>query len=420
MSEMRNFWTNVVGKPADAAASGKAPETAVPATKRRPEEPPDAAASKASSVPATKRRPEGHQAETTIDLGEIKIEGREAKGLAGDTGQQMIKDQLADLQTYIGDYWDNYRDGIQKFTNKMSFASEEEAKAQHLNATISAFGKKALDSALEAAGGKLGGPWGAIIDNAKTAVEAWSAETDRAASAAGEVKAAKFINDLIEGIGTGRNGMRAAVKDGTAKLIDDYVRLSKVDESNNLAGKATPDGRIVGAAAEVVSAVKAGVAAFHKAIPSAGTFQQQFTRAFAATPEITDDRRMAGQLYFKAQLYVEEKDGKREWSIVKSDTSWMLVTTQDHPDRVAESLLESLGGGKPWQIDLPKNVLIRVEKEVLLANEFLDCSVAFDSSPDDVKYVGVGAITHKDLAEEAWNTIRDTALSTTGLKGSNS
>jgi hypothetical protein len=69
----------------------------------------------------------------------------------------------------------------------MSFASEEEAEAKHLQATFTAIAKKALDYALDEAG-KNWGSWGEILGAAKDVAEAWVAETERAAAAAGEVK----------------------------------------------------------------------------------------------------------------------------------------------------------------------------------------------------------------------------------------
>jgi hypothetical protein len=142
--------------------------------------------------------------------------------------------------------------------------------------------------------------------------------------------------------------MRTAVENGKRPLIDEYLRLAK---SDNLKGKATADGRIIGDAAKIVKEVQAGVEAFHKALPTAAYFQQQFTRAFADTPGMTDlvshGGREAGKLYFEIHVYLEVSDGVENWSIESDGTSsaWKLVTLQEHPDRVAESLLESLGGG---------------------------------------------------------------------------
>jgi hypothetical protein len=375
------------------------------------------------SASVSKSQGKGGPKTTTLTFEEEVIEVPVATGLPGDSGgEQMIKDQLTLFQTYIGDYWSNYGDGIQKFTNRMNFSSEEEAEPKYLDAVFTAVCKKALDIALDKVGKKMGGPWGEIIGLVKAAAEAYVTETERAAKAAGEVKIVQFINGLIDGISKGREGMRAAVEKGKRPMIEEYQKLAKAD---NLKGKVTPDGRIIGEAARIVQAVQKDVEEFKKALPAAAYFQQQFTRAFADTPGRTDlvshGGREAGKLYFQLHLYLEVKDGKRNWSVDEDGTSpaWKLVTLSPNPERVAASLLESLGGGaKPWQIELGKKVMLRVEVEEFGPNAYHDGWVFFTDSPDQYE---IGAFTNPKLAAEAWglSIARSRVLNTAKLVGSN-
>jgi hypothetical protein len=356
---------------------------------------------------------------TTVTFGDdegTEIDVSVARGDPGDTGVKMIQDQFVRLQMWIGDFWTNYKNGIDKFTNNMNFSSEQEAKPHFLQAAIGAFGKMALDAVLKAAG-----PVGEVLSKAKTVVEALHAEEERAAKAAGEVRIKAYLNGLIEGISKKREAMRAGADEGKQKFIDDFERLAKQD---NLRGKASPDGRVVGEAAQVVLDVKAGVEAFHKAIPSAAHFQQEFTKRFANTPGRTDyvshGGRKAGRLYFNSiHVKLEEKDGKRTWSVNEGNTAdaWTLVTLQEHPERVAASLQESLEGAKPWQIDLPKSVEFRIEVEAWPVNACHTGSVSFEKSPDSFRTGGYG-----DLAAEAWKipAVRARVLNTMKMEGSKS
>jgi hypothetical protein len=365
----------------------------------------------------------GKKKVTTIEMEEEVIEVSVATGLPGDTGEQMIKDQLGKMQTYISDYWSNYANGITKFTNKMSFASEAEAEAKYLQVTFTAVAKAALDYAIDEAGEKLGGPWGEILSAAKDVAEAWMAESERAGAAAGEVKVVKYINDLIDGIAKQRDGMRAVVEKGTRPLIEEYQRLAK---SDNLKGKATPDGRVIGEAANIVKGVQAGVEAFRKATPSAGEFQQRFTRAFADTPGLTDyishGGREARKLYFAVSLYMEtDSSGKHKWSVEDIDSAWTLATKQEHPDRVAESLMETAPNGEPWRIDLEKKVKISVEVEKDWAlNSYPEGWIVFTKSPDkyEVRALVVDAGLSKFM-KEAWDYVRPKVLGVKKLVGTN-
>jgi hypothetical protein len=384
---LRDFWKTDVVQNYGSAAAGPAPQAV--------------AARKQQGKPPTQ----------TINMDEEVIEVGLAKGSPGDTGEQMIKDQLTTLQTYIGDYWSNYQAGIQKFTNRMAFSSEEEAEPKHLKAVFTAFTKMALDKAL----GALPEPLGEIVKTGKALAEAYVAESERAAAAGGEVKVVQYVNGLIDGVDKHRKAMRDAVENAKPGIITEFRRVAKTD---NLKGKASEDGVIVGDAARVIKGVQKGVAAFSTNTPSAAKFEQQFARAFADTPGRTDlvshGGVEAGKLYFKIQV-------KPDFSVDESNTSdaWILVTLNEKPERVAASLLESLEGGKPWQVDLGKKVMLRVEEDAFPLNKWHDGWIMFTNSPDSYS---IGGFTDAKLAAKVWgnNTIRSRVLNTAKLTGTKS
>jgi hypothetical protein len=272
----------------------------------------------------------------------------------------------------------------------------------------------ALDAAGDALGEVVPGA-GLIIKTAKGIAEVWQAESERAAGAGGQVQVKTYIAGLLKGIKPKRDEMRKAVKDATGPLLKEFKRLAETD---NFKGKASDEGVIVDDAAGVVKALQKAVAAFKANSRNAAYFQQQFTRAFADTPGWTEDYvsrggRPTGKLYFEIYLNLETEVGTNAWSIDSDGTSaaWKLVTLQEHPDRVAESLLDSLGGAKTWQIDLEKIVVIKVDIQ--------EGRISFRNSPD--RYELNPHTLDPKLLEEAWKQprIRSRVLDTAKLVGSN-
>ncbi len=331
-------------------------------------------------------------------------------GDSGDTGQSMIKEQLNLLQHYIGDYWASYRDGITHFRDTMSFSSEEEAEPHVLEAAFIEGNKAALDVAL----GHMG-PAGEVLKVAIAAIKGGMDEAERAAKAGGERKVLKYVNGLLDGIKAQSEAMRAAVENSKHAVIEAYDRVAKEDVQK---GKATPDGRLVGQAAKVVQDVQASVAAFQKAIPTAAFFQRRFTLAFADTTGKTDlvshGGVEAGKLYFKLHV-------NTDFTVDEGNTSdaWILVTLNEHADRVAQGLSDSLGGGKPWQIPFTKKVKVQWEEDSFPTNQWHEGWIFFDDSPDHYR---IGGLIDGKMAARIWKDpkIRARVLNTMKMTGTKS
>jgi hypothetical protein len=340
-------------------------------------------------------------------------------GTPGDSGEQQIDKLIQGMRDDVQDYWANYTRGLDSFESSMSFASEDEAEPKHLQVALKTVAKKAFDLAIDAAGKELGGPWGKVIGVVKSVAEEWAKESERAAAAAGQVKIRDYIISIRNGVSAQQTKMTNALEEGKAPMIAEYRRLATGDASR---GKASADGVLVGEAAGLVNGLRKAARAFRAKIPSEGQFQQLFTRNFADTPGrsnyISQGGVPTGKLYFGLSVYVDPTENEKNptWKLEGKDEAWKLVTKAPKPDRVADSLKMTLGGKKPWEIDLEKMVKIRVEIEESYANSYQDGWIVFTGSPDQYE---VRSNYSPKWFELAWknSTVRSAALNNVNLKG---
>lgn len=342
-----------------------------------------------------------------------------ARGLPGDTGEQQIKDLLQQMRDDVQDYWATYSRGLDSFQTSMSFASSAEAESKYLQVALKTVAKKAFDMALDEAGKKLGGPWGTIISTAKGVAEAFAAEAERVAAAEGQVKIRDYIISIRNGISAQQKAMTAVIENGRAPMIAEYRRLGAGDFAK---GKASDDGVVVGEAAGLVNALSQAVKGFKSKMASESYFQQQFTRNFADTPGRSDlvshGGVPTGRIYFGLSIYVDptEDEKKPKWKVKDKDESWKLVTKAPNPDRVADSLMASLDGKKPWAVDLPKAVKISLEVEESGLNSYQEGWIHFSSNPESFQ---VSSNYGEKWFELAWKAaeVRAAALNNTKLTG---
>ena len=340
-------------------------------------------------------------------------------GTPGDTGEQQIDKLIQGMRDDVQDYWDNYTRGLASFETSMAFSSEEEAEPAHLQAALKTVAKKAFDLAIDEAGKKLGGPWGTVISVVKGVAEGWAAESERVAAAAGQVRIRDYITEIRNGISAQQNKMTTALEKGKQPMFAEYHRLAADDLSK---GKASEAGVLVGEAAGLVNGLRDGALAFRANIPSEGKFQQLFSRNFADTPGRSDyvshGGVPTGKLYFGVSVYVDPTKNEKNplWKIKSKDDTWKLVTKAPKPDRVADSLKMSLGGKKPWEIELEKMVQISVEVEESFSNSYQEGWIVFTSSPDQYQVRSNYGPKWFDLA---WKNpaVRSTALDNVNLKG---
>ena len=387
-----------------------------PVAKTAKTAPPRRAASSAASAKAAK----AGKPVTVIDMEpEEIIVPVSQEGTPGDTGEQQIDKLIQGMRDDVQDYWANYTRGLDSFESSMQFASEDEAEPKHLQVALKTVAKKAFDLAIDAAGKELGGPWGKVIGVVKSVAEEWAKESERAAAAAGQVKIRDYIISIRNGVSAQQTKMTNALAEGKRPMIDEYRRLAADDASK---GKASADGVLVGEAAGLVNGLRKAALAFRKKIPSEGQFQQLFSRVFADTPGrsnyISQGGVPTGKLYFGLSVYVDPTENEKNptWKLEGKDEAWKLVTKAPKPDRVADSLKMTLGGKKPWEIELEKMVKIRVEIEESFTNSYQDGWIVFTGSPDQYE---VRSNYGPKWFELAWKNpdVRRIALDNANLKG---
>ncbi len=386
MSLMSAFWTLILDNPSliapeEPAASGKKPS----------------------------------KANKEMDAGEFHVGEGSVPSLPNQSGEEMIQELLQTMHRHVGKYWLNCYKGIDGFADAMSLDAAEEAEPKYLSAAFKSVCKSTLDLAFEKAAEQYGGHWGKAISFAKSVGEAWVEECERAGKAAGEANAATFISTIKNSIDKPQREMEAAIDSAEGSIIQEYQRLAADDVRLGI----TPEvGLIVGSAAVLIDGLKAGIDAFNSSIPSAASFQQQFTTAYADSPGSTPAGRLQGKLYFEISLYKYNDD----WSIVADGTSteWTLVTA-NNPEKTASSLLASQNGALDvCKIKLPKTVNIKVEEEIEWAfNKYYTGAISFDSSPSS--YENGGVVTDLAMIAEAWNLsmTRNKVMGTKKLKGTN-
>lgn len=362
----------------------------------------------------------GGKGATTMDFGDDEgdvIAVPVSRGDRGIDAEQQIVNQLLELQAQIIVYWDNYAKGLDNFQTKMSFASGQEAEPDHLNTTLKALGKFALDKVLDAAGKKGGEPFALVVDAAKDVTEAWLEEEERVEKAEGQVKIADYIVAVRNSIAARRKAVMDRVLDAKGPILERYQRIADYDFSKGVASR---EGVVVGDAAQVILDVTNAVAAFRAAVPGPQAFQQILTKNFANTPGMTSSRggRPSGSVYFSMKLFHEPAKGDGGWSVTEKADVWTLVTSAPEPKRVAESLLSSLDGGRPCDIELPKMVHLQIEVAAEEGmNTWAKGHIFFTSSPSSFE---VRTLGDKALLADAWNVqwIRDIALTNKAIEGS--
>lgn len=331
------------------------------------------------------------------------------RGDPGIQAEQQIANLLQSFEDDIQNFWSNYANGLASFETTMSFSSESAARPQHLKVVFKALAKRALDKALSELSTRMG-PWGEIVGAIKDVAEAWVKESERARAAGGEVKIRDYIVSIRNGISGQRDAMIRAVEAQRRPLIQEFQRLAAGDVGG---GRTDSDGVIVGEAAGLMNRLQSDVRKFRAAIPSNSAFQQLFSRNFADTPGWTGGitqpgTRVAGVLHLSMRLELVRGE-PHQWSVDSVDSAWELATNAPQADRIVDSLVNSLGSKKVWEIDLPKMVKLRIDVEDYEFNYMPQGYIRFDGDPGRFEVRTNGS---PEWLRAAWQVreIRDRAL----------
>ncbi len=304
---------------------------------------------------------------------------------ANTTGTQEIDTQMQNWVTAMGNFWTNYHDGLELFSNRMNWGSDQSAEANYLKAVTSAVGKKLFDMALDKVVGELIPGGGQVVSVIKTGVEAAWAEHERSEAAAGRVQIGNFIQSILQNIGPSRQAAQQAIQDHMVDMRNQFQAAITADQAANAppsggsgasaaapgaaAGTAAgPTGLIVGAGADFIRGLRTQVSNFQRAVPAPVAFQQQISESFATMngtgmvgAPTSGDMHQNGAMYINVHVYINNG----ALSMREIDDNWTLRTNSPQAAEAAASLQQSLQGqGKnPWQSNLAKNISFDIETE---------------------------------------------------------
>ena len=331
----------------------------------------------------------------TVPIESITPKGRGA-------GQTAVLEAARDLGAWAQAFLNNYSSGLNNFETAMSFASDEEAKPRYFDAALREVGAVLLDELINKAtdGMPIVGP---AVKGAKKVVESLHAESNRAAAAAGEAQISAYIQEMRKSLGK-EGGLQAELLGTVTALrrtllpgfheavLSDGTGNESQDEQIRMIEEAGMYGHLTGAGALFLQNLKKEVKLFKASIPTTSEFQKRFTERFADTPGWTATAnlggRESGSLHLHMQILREYDQKNSAWvySLVSSESTWKLYTTAPKPDRLAQSLSNSIGGNLA-NTDLPKYLHVRVETEVPYLNKY-GTAIIYFKTPDSPEYRG--------------------------------
>lgn len=355
---------------------------------------------------------------------QIVVPVEEIAGRGTEAGEREVEAEINNLRGWVNLYLSAYRDGLNSFSDTMSFSSDAEAQPRYFDVALKEVGKILLDELINYATASMPivGP---VVKGTKSVIASLYSEAQRAQSAQGEASIRSYIvstrNALSEDSGTHRqlleimdqarplllNGYRQAVQRSSTGAPDEASQ-QEMERSQGSHGVLT------GEAATFIRDLRTQTQEFKERIPSASEFQRRFTEAFADTPGLTDfvtqGGEESGSLHLEMEIYRERnEDGSWDIELQHTASSWELATSAPNPSRLAQSIMDTLGGSVE-NTSLPKYLHVRVETEVFALNDY-DRAVIYFKDSDNPDYRGFDVA----LSRWVWNhpQIRSAALSVT-------
>lgn len=374
------------------------------------------------------------QRHEVIEFGEeealhIEVPVETIAGTGSGAGEREVEAEINELQGWVNLYLSAYRDGLNSFSDTMSFSSDEEAQPRYFDVALKEVGKVLLDELIDHATSNMPivGP---VVKGAKSVLTALYEEAERAESAQGEARIREYIvstrnaiseeggihRQLLQIMDNARPALlgqyRNAVSSSAEGAPDDDSRQEMIDSQGSR-------GHLTGEAATFIRDLKAQVERFKNSVPGASRFQRRFTEAFADTPGSTDyvshGGLESGSLHLNMKVYRERhgsgSDAYWSYRVEDTDSSWQLATSAPQASRLAQSLMDTLGGSVS-NTALPKYLHVRVETEVWGLNEY-DRAVIYFQDPSNPDYRGWDA----NLSRWVWSIpqVQQNALAVTRI-----
>lgn len=316
----------------------------------------------------------------------------------GKSGENYVSALHARAGMAMQRFHANWSRGIENFQTAMSFASDQETELD-VNGIIASTAKGILDGIVDLAPPGLK----QVVLAEIGAISGMIAEAGRMDNARKDRRISLAIQGARNLVGEREKEATTAHNNTRAEVLKGYW--------NAAGGKPQAEeqhGYVTGEAATWVEEYRRAVERFEQAVPDVQKFQQQITESFSKTGEATGSfaMKMSGELYMTVTVSTE--DGKVELDAPKK---WTLVTTAPKPERVAQSLKDSLGGKPVVGCGLRKVVVVNDGDDY---GRSLDMLQFDDPETLPAQYPGGGQI--KDMLDSpAW---RKQVLEVIDLEGS--
>jgi hypothetical protein len=254
----------------------------------------------------------------------------------GITPELFIDKQINVMKEAVLTYWRNYDRGLNNLGRSMEFASKDETESHYLETALKAVAKADLDLFLDGLGDgcpELKAP----IKVAKELITSELEEHERVEKAKAQMTISHFLQHMESQI-----GKLEASDVGHINALGKTVK----EEYDKVAADSGGQGTVIsGAGAVLLEQLEQAARRLQGAIEtkSVDVLQEDITEVFAKTGDELVGPITAG-LHENATLYLDCRahfsGGK--WELPAVDDAWILMTNAPEPERVVDSLRNSL------------------------------------------------------------------------------
>lgn len=302
-------------------------------------------------------------------------EGSEVHQLTRDEADEEVRDLHDNFAAELTTFHEHWKTGLETFVTNMQFASSQEAEANYLGAMGKAAAKSLLDFAIDSTGAipVIGSVVKPLLKATTDIGMAAFDETARAEQARGEREIAQYINGLNRSVQASKTEMGRGHRDRFNQVLNSYREAARSSpEAETQRGESA---WVYDDAARWIRRYREAYRAFQARIPPPRRFQQNITENFALTGQMVGTVtggtfRPSGTLSLNVEVKRERSGEEWQWSVTDIDDHWTLGTSAPRPERVAQNLMDSLGGYPIMtHCHLPKRINLTIETEVPGFNE---------------------------------------------------
>lgn len=358
----------------------------------------------------------------------LEVTGRVVEVGPGSNAADEIDTQIGDLVNHIQDFWTDYDEAVNMFSNYMTEEHSTQAvEAQYLDVAIKEVGKYILEAAvgeLKDKAGKAIPVLGHAVGATTSVVKGVWGEYERSKKASEVVLIRDYIANLKGKVGEDRDAMVKHYKALRLPLKKEYAAISQSEQqAGGAGGDVSEAGVIVGEGASYLAALREGVQGFKEQLKNRGEILQEIAERFALQGKdgivsLYSDYVLGNYLHIEARAY---KDGDK-WKIEEVTDHWTLVTSMPRPGQLADALTKAMAlqNQSPIDSNIPKMVHLTVEEEVSWLNDYYDATFVFQEDASSYELRAAKSPYEAQITTAAWDEggVRDQVTGVTKLHGS--